>query len=58
MTNEDKRNLGLLGLLVLLLWNRPVVTTSISFPKVPEGETCYDPETDSYYVGECEGQWQ
>lgn len=52
MTNEDKRNMGLLALLVILLWNRPEVTVGIGFPEGPEGE-CYDPLTDTYYVGDC-----
>lgn len=44
--------MGFLALLALLLWNRPEVTAGISFPEAPEG-MCYDPETDSYYVGDC-----
>lgn len=44
------------ALILLLLWwlsrRKETVTTGIDFPASPDG-TCYDAETDSYYVGDC-----
>jgi len=49
---RDKEKLALLLLLLWLLRPKEQVTAGISFPPAPEG-SCYDPETDSYYVGDC-----
>lgn len=52
MNRKDVRSVVILGVLLWLLWPTEEVTTEITFPESPTGN-CYDPETDTYYVGDC-----